>query len=92
MDQVRTKGDADDEIMVQVNKKVEEWKVRHSNLLYATYHFRHFASIVHSSYHREITYINIMFVRPNLLRLRVPLMIFVISGRIQIVMYGIYKI
>ncbi len=26
--QVRSKGDADDEIMVQVNEKVEEWKVR----------------------------------------------------------------
>jgi hypothetical protein len=27
-EQVKSKTDADDEIMVQVNNKVEEWKVR----------------------------------------------------------------
>ena len=27
LEQVRSKGDADDEIMVQVNDKVEQWKV-----------------------------------------------------------------
>ena len=33
MEQVRSKVDADDEIMVQVNNKVEEWKVSRTLLL-----------------------------------------------------------